>query len=70
MKKKSIFQILMLLLLSTSTPLLAENSPMRGNAKFNVVATVLVIIFAGIIGYLVYLDRKITRMEKDKENPS
>ena len=58
MKKKSIFQILMLLLLSTSTPLLAENSPMRGNAKFNVVATVLVIIFAGIIGYLVYLDRK------------
>jgi CcmD family protein len=70
MKKKSIFQILMLLLLSTSTPLLADNSPMRGNAKFNVVATVLVIIFAGIIGYLVYLDRKITRMEKDKENPS
>ncbi len=70
MKKKSIFQILMLLLLSTSTPLLADNSPMRGNAKFNVVATVLVIIFAGIIGYLVYLDRKVTRMEKDKENPS
>jgi len=70
MKKKSIFQILMLLLLSTATPLLADNSPMRGNAKFNVVATVLVIIFAGIIGYLVYLDRKITRMEKDKENPS
>jgi CcmD family protein len=70
MKKKSIFQILMLLLLSTSTPLLADNSPMRGNAKFNVVSTVLVIIFAGIIGYLVYLDRKVTRMEKDKENPS
>jgi CcmD family protein len=70
MKKKSIFQILMLLLHSISTPLLADNSPMRGNAKFNVVATVLVIIFAGIIGYLVYLDRKVTRMEKDKENPS
>ena len=70
MKKKSIFQILMLLLLSTATPLLADNSPMRGNAKFNVVATVLVIIFAGIIGYLVYLDRKVTRMEKDKENLS
>jgi CcmD family protein len=49
---------------------MAENSSMRGNAKFNVVATVLVIIFAGIIGYLVYLDRKVTRMEKDKENLS
>jgi CcmD family protein len=70
MKNKSIFQILLLILLSSSTPLMAENSPMRGNAKFNVVATVLVIIFAGIIGYLVYLDRKVTRMEEDKKNPS
>jgi CcmD family protein len=70
MKNKSIFQILLLLLLSSATPLMAENSSMRGNAKFNVVATVLVIIFAGIIGYLVYLDRKVTQMEKDKENPS
>lgn len=70
MKKKSIFQIFMLFLLSNATPLLAENSPMRGNAKFNVVATVLVIIFAGVIGYLVYLDRKLSRMEKDKENLS
>ncbi|MFM7765386.1 MAG: CcmD family protein [Sphingomonadales bacterium] len=60
----------MLFLLSNATPLLAENSPMRDNAKFNVVATVLVIIFAGVIGYLVYLDRKLSRMEKDKENLS
>jgi CcmD family protein len=40
---------------------------MRGNAKFNVVAVVLIIIFAGIVGFLVYLDRKITRMEKEKD---
>jgi CcmD family protein len=43
---------------------------MRGNAKFNVVAAVLVIIFVGIVVYLVYLDRKVTAMENDKENQS
>jgi len=40
---------------------------MRGNAKFNVVAAVLVIIFAGVTGYLVYLDRKVSRMDRDKD---
>lgn len=70
MKKRSILQIMMLIFLSMSTPLLANNSPMRGNAKFNVVAVVLIIIFAGIVGFLVYLDRKITRMEKEKDQLS
>ncbi len=70
MKKRSIFQTLLLFLLCSASPLLAQNSPMRGNAKFNVVASVLVIIFAGIIAYLVYLDRKISRMEKEKDNQS
>ncbi|MFN4914872.1 MAG: CcmD family protein [Sphingomonadales bacterium] len=68
MKKKSIFQTLLLLLLCSASPLLAQNSPMRGNAKFNVVASVLIIIFAGIIGYLIYLDRKVSSLEKEKEN--
>lgn len=70
MKKKSILQIMMLFFLSMATPLLADNNPMRGNAKFNVVAVVLMIIFAGVVGYLIYLDRKITRMEKEKEKLS
>jgi CcmD family protein len=70
MKKKSIFQMLMLFLMSMASPLLADNNPMRGNAKFNVVAVVLIIIFAGVAGYLIYLDRKITRMEKEKEKSS
>jgi CcmD family protein len=67
MKKKSILQIMMMFFLNMATPLLADNNPMRGNAKFNVVAVVLVIIFAGVVGYLIYLDRKITRMEKEKD---
>jgi CcmD family protein len=70
MKKKSILQIMMMFFLNMANPLLADNNPMRGNAKFNVVAVVLVIIFAGVVGYLIYLDRKITRMEKEKDQLS
>lgn len=70
MKKKSFFQIFLVMLLCSAAPLMAENNPMRGNAKFNVVATVLVIIFVGVIGYLIYLDRKVSKMEKEKEDLS
>jgi CcmD family protein len=39
---------------------------MRSNGKIYVVVTVLATIFAGIFGYLVYLDRKISRLENEK----
>ena len=39
---------------------------MRSNGKIYVVVTVLATIFAGIFSYLVYLDRKISRLEKEK----
>lgn len=39
---------------------------MRSNGKIYVVVVVLATIFAGIFAYLVYLDRKITRLEKEK----
>ena len=39
---------------------------MRSNGKIYVVVAVLATIFAGIFAYLVYLDRKITRLEKNK----
>ena len=42
----------------------AATNMLRGNAKFNVVATVLVLIFIGIIFYLIRLDRKMTKLEK------
>ena len=42
----------------------AATNMLRGNAKFNVVATVLVLIFIGIVLYLVRLDRKMTKLEK------
>lgn len=42
----------------------AATNMLRGNAKFNVVATVLVLIFIGIVFYLIRLDRKMTKLEK------
>lgn len=37
---------------------------MRSEGKIYVVVAILLVIFAGLIGYLVFLDRKITRIEK------
>ena len=38
---------------------------MRANGKIYVVVTVLVVIFIGIIIYLINLDRKISKIEKE-----
>jgi len=38
---------------------------MRGNGKIYVVVAVIVAIFAGIIIYLIRLDRKLTKLEKN-----
>jgi len=52
------------------TPLLMNAQPiemadtMRSEGKIYVVVAILLLIFAGLIGYLVLLDRKITRIEK------
>ena len=46
----------------------AAKEMLRGNAKFNVVATVLVLIFIGIIAYLLRLDRKMMKLEKQIKN--
>jgi CcmD family protein len=45
-------------------PEMAED--MRSNGKIYVVVMVLATIFAGIFAYLIYMDRKISRLEKEK----
>jgi hypothetical protein len=39
---------------------------MRHNGKIYVVVSVILIIFTGLILYLIRIDRKITRLEKEK----
>ena len=41
---------------------------MRGNAKFNVVAVVMGLIFAGLAFFLVRMDRRVSKLEKEKQN--
>ena len=41
---------------------------MRSNGKIYVVIAVILTIFAGIIIYLIRLDRKLTRLEKETLN--
>ncbi len=40
---------------------------LRSNGKIYVVVTVLATIFAGIFAYLVYLNRKISKLEKENK---
>ena len=41
---------------------------MRANGKIYVVVAIIVTIFAGIILYLIRLDRKLTKLEKNNYN--
>jgi CcmD family protein len=65
--------ILALLLLSTSS-FAQNNAPVEmadtllQSGKIYVVVTVLSVIFIGIITYLIMLDRKITKLEKEINN--
>ena len=72
---KKIFLLFVCLYLTLPVVLMAQSADpekqytafdMRHNGKIYVVVSVILIIFAGLILYLVRLDRKITRLEKEK----
>ncbi|MBU3743228.1 MAG: CcmD family protein [Sediminibacterium sp.] len=64
--------VLMLSMFAGSTVLLAQsteptpNNVFTDNGKIGVVVAVLVTILVGLFVYLISLDRKITRLEKNK----
>lgn len=67
MRKNILITIGILLAAATTSFAQTEMADtMRSNGKIYVVVVVLATIFAGIFAYLVYLDRKITRLEKEK----
>lgn len=69
MRKASLVSVLLLFVLAfhahaqNAEPAMADS--MRANGKIYVVVLVLATIFAGIIAFLVHLDRKITKIEKE-----
>ncbi len=72
MIKKSLFLFFLVflqhLLYAQETGGIQMADQMRSNGKIYVVVAVVLTIFAGIILYLVRLDRKISRLEKEKQN--
>lgn len=70
MRKTSVLTIVLSLLAVTGT--MAQGSQpemadaMRADGKIYVVVLVLATIFAGIIAYLVRIERKINKIEKNK----
>jgi len=61
---RTIFLLLMTAGVANAQTEMADT--LRSNGKIYVVVTVLATIFAGIFAYLVYLDRKISKLEKEK----
>lgn len=62
-------KLLAMMLWAAITASAQEASPdmadaLRANGKIYVVVTVIGIIFTGIVTYLVYIDRKISKLEK------
>jgi len=68
MNKKNTLITFTLLFVITPLWLMAQPIEMadalRSEGKIYVVVAILLVIFAGLIGYLFLLDRKITRIEK------
>jgi hypothetical protein len=59
--------LLQLTVLAQETGSVEMADTMRQNGKIYVVVAVILTIFAGIIIYLVRLDRKISRLEKENK---
>jgi hypothetical protein len=76
MYKKFSFAGVLSLLMFISCSLMAQTNPadepvrmadgLRSSGKIYVVVLVIIIILAGVIAYLINLDKKINRLEKNK----
>jgi CcmD family protein len=63
---------LFLLMMLVSQPLFAQNQVeefFRTDEKFYVVVAVLAMIMAGILFYIIRLDKKVSNLEKNIKNP-
>jgi uncharacterized membrane protein YcjF (UPF0283 family) len=68
---KKLFALLTMLLFTCSTFAQTEQpemaDAMRSNGKIYVVVVVCLVILLGLIGYVVRIDRKLTKLEQKKD---
>lgn len=71
MKHKSIYLTFLLLMVASfvqaqeSTVAMADT--LRSEGKIYVVVGVVMLLVAGLLGYVIYLDRKLSRIEKHNQ---
>ncbi|GAB5551273.1 MAG: hypothetical protein Sapg2KO_08640 [Saprospiraceae bacterium] len=63
MKRQTFLIALLLLCMNTITYAQAGEDFMRSTGKIYVVVAVIVAIFIGIVAFLMYLDKKLTKLE-------
>jgi heme/copper-type cytochrome/quinol oxidase subunit 2 len=68
---KTLLRLFLSLCVLTMSPAVMAQQPemadtMRSEGKIYVVVSIVLVVVLGLIGYLFVLDRKITRLEKDK----
>jgi heme/copper-type cytochrome/quinol oxidase subunit 2 len=71
MKYKSTYLAVLLLCLATITQAQESNvamaDAMRSEGKIFVVVGVVILLVVGLLGYVIYLDRKLSRIEKHNQ---
>ncbi len=69
MKKEKLLMLFLLPFLCQSLQAQSENPDfVRSIGKIYVVVTVIIAIFLGIVVFLIYLDRKLTKLENQIKN--
>jgi CcmD family protein len=69
MKKTKLFLLFLIPFLSSNLQAQAENPDfVRSIGKIYVVVAVILAIFIGIVVFLIYLDRKLTKLENQINN--
>lgn len=56
---------LLLAFTSTRAQEIAMADEMRSNGKIFVVVAVIALVFIGVVGYLIHLDQKVKKLEKE-----
>jgi hypothetical protein len=67
MRRNTLLLLALALFFSTAASAQQMADGLRSEGKIYVVVLVLATIFAGIIAFLIYLDRKITQIEKSND---
>ncbi|MEM1325906.1 MAG: CcmD family protein [Bacteroidota bacterium] len=62
--KKVTFLLALLMTSMTAFAQAAATDFMRSTGKIYVVVAVIVVVFLGIVAFLIYLDRKLTKLER------